>query len=241
MDTKVSIIGRRGFIGSALAKKFKTVYPYPHKDSKYIFYFGSPSSQEIFKDSLDYSINETITGFLNVVRFCRENKIKLIYPSSSTVYENKSAYSHCKSALEQIHQAYGGDILGLRIFAGYGVGEDYKGEYSSVVYKWCKQMKKGERPVIWGDGTQSRDFVYIDDIVDAILKNKDKNGIIDIGTGTNTSFNEIVEFINYKLETNIKPKYVKSPRGYLKETVCSNPLKKHIPIGYGITKICESL
>lgn len=241
MDYKVSVLGRNGFIGSALAKRFKSVYSYPHKKAKYLFYFSSPSSQEIFKDSLDYSMAETINGFLGVVRFCRENKIKLIYPSSATIYANKNAYAHCKSALEQIHQAYGGDVLGLRIFAGYGVGEEHKGEYASVVYKFCKQMVVGEQPVIWGNGEQSRDFVYIDDIIDTIIELKDTNGIFDIGTGVDTTFNEVVRLINKTLGKEIKSKYIKAPVNYLKDTPCQNPIKGKVSIEEGIKKICESL
>ena len=241
MDIKVSIIGRRGFIGSNLAKRFTDVCPYPHKDSKYLFFFGSPSSQEIFRDSLDYSINETIDGFLNVVKFCRDNKIKLIYPSSATVYENKDSYAHCKSALEQIHLAYGGDILGVRIFAGYGVGEEHKGKYASILYQFCKQMMNGERPVVWGDGNQSRDFVYIDDVVDTILALKDETGIHDIGTGVNTTFNEIVKIINEELGTDIKPIYVEAPPKYSKQTLCINPISKYVTVREGIRKCIKSL
>ncbi len=241
MDYKVSIIGRKGFIGSALARRFKDICPYPHKDSKYLFFFGSPSSQVIFKDSLDYSINETISGFINVVRFCRDHGIKLIYPSSATVYAKNSSYAYCKSALEEIHQAYGGNILGLRLFAGYGVGEEHKGEYASIIYKFCKQMKNGERPIIWGNGTQSRDFVYIEDMVDNILKLKDENGIFDVGTGINTTFNSIVDMINEQLGTVIKPEYVNAPVNYMKDTPCQNPVEVKISVKEGIKRICESL
>ena len=241
MDYKVSIIGRNGFIGSAIAKRFKDVCPYPHPDSKYLFYFGSPSSQEIFKDSLDHSISETITGFLSVVRFCKKHDIKLIYPSSATVYANNNAYANCKSALENIHKAYGGKILGLRIFAGYGVGEEHKGNYASILYSFCKLMKNGEQPVIWGDGTQSRDFIYIDDLVDYIIDTKDVRGFLDVGSGVNTQFNVIVEMINDELGTDIKAEYIDAPVNYMKETLCKEPILTKVSVRDGIKKICKSL
>ncbi len=236
---KIGITGIDGFIGSALAKKCSNyeVYSYPRKDLDYLFLFGSPSSNIIFDQNIDYCFEETISSFLNAIQFCRDNHIKLIYPSSATVYNKNTSYAHCKAVLEEIHQAYGGDVLGLRIFAGYGVGEAHKGDYASIVYQFCQQMKRGERPVIFGDGTQTRDFVYIDDIVDAILENKDKTGIIDIGTGLNSSFNEVVHLINCYLDTNIEPKYVKKPTQYVEETKCSNPIDWKVGIEEGIGKI----
>ena len=102
-------------------------------------------------------------------------------------------------------------------------------------------MKKGERPIIYGDGTQTRDFIYIDDIIDNIIKYKDEMGTIDIGTGINTSFNKIVEIINNKLHTNIKPIYQDKPDFYVEDTMCKNPCKYKISIEDGIQKIIDSL
>ena len=240
---KIGITGRNGFIGSALALELKDcqIYSYPRPDLDILFHFGSPSSDFIFKQNMDYCFSETIDSFLEMVRFCRDNKIKLVYPSSATVYNKATPYARGKSCLEEIHQAYGGDILGLRIFAGYGPGEEHKGEYSSIVYQFCQQMKKGENPVIYGDGKQTRDFVYIDDVVDTILQNLTRTGIIDIGTGVNTSFNEIVDLINAQLETDIKPICVARPQKYVNETPCSNPIKYKVDIKEGIKRICEKL
>ena len=235
---KVGITGRNGFIGSALAKRFKVVYPYPRKDLDILFYFGSPSSNIIFDQNIDYSFNETINGFLNVIQYCRDHKIKLVYPSSATVYNKNTSYAHCKAILEEIHQAYDGDVLGFRIFAGYGI-EDKKGEYASIVYQFCKMMKEGKRPIIFGDGNQTRDFIYIDDIVDNIVNNLDKTGIIDLGTGVNFSFNEVVDKINRELKTKIKPIYIDKPENYIEETVCKKPCKWNVSLSEGIKKICQ--
>src|SRR3989304_1360929 len=132
---KIGITGRNGFIGSALALELKDcqIYSYPRPDLDILFHFGSPSSDFIFKQNMDYCFSETIDSFLEMVRFCRDNKIKLVYPSSATVYNKATPYARGKSCLEEIHQAYGGDILGLRIFAGYGPGEEHKGECSRIV------------------------------------------------------------------------------------------------------------
>lgn len=241
-----SVLGSHGFIGRALSKRLidngHTVYPFPHKDAHILFHFASPSSNIIFNNAQDYCIEETIISFLNVIRFCREHKIKLIYPSSATVYcYDRNNYANTKASLECIHQAYGGDMLGLRIFAGYGVGEEHKGEYSSIVYQFCQKMLKGERPIIFGDGTQTRDFIYISDIVDTILCNTSKQGFIDVGTGVSTSFNDIVKIINDQLNTNIEPIYKNKPNKYVQDTICIDPIRQFINVNDGIKYLLTSL
>ena len=241
---KFTVLGRNGFIGSALYSKLQTigqVYNYLRPDVDVVFHFASPSSKILFNYSLDYSVDETISSFLNIVRYCREYNIKLVYPSSATIYTPMNSYAYTKKALENIHLAYGGDILGLRIFAGYGVGEEHKGEYASIVYKFCKEMINDERPSVFEDGSQTRDFIYIDDIVDTIINNLNKTGIIDVGTGVNTTFNKIINLINKNLNKNIKPVYIGEIENYPMHTVCKNPIKSFIPVEEGIKKVCDFL
>lgn len=240
---KIGITGRNGFIGSALAERFSSheIYSYPRPDLDILYHFGSPSSDVIFKHNIDWGFEETINSFLHTIQFCRDNKIKLVYPSSANVYQKTTIYSHGKACLEEIHQAYGGDVLGLRIFCGYGVGEDKKGEYSSIVYQFCQQIKKGIPPVLYGDGEQMRDFVYIDDIVDAIIDNSEKTGIIDIGTGVNTSFNEVVHIINEVLDKDVVPVYTDKPDKYVDETPCPKPIPYKVSLEEGIKRICQTV
>lgn len=239
---KAIVTGRNGFIGSELSKQLElfgySVSSYPVPDADLFFFFGSPSSNIIFNDAPDYCIDETITGFLNALRYAKEHKIKLVYPSSATVYQNTTNYSHTKKALEEIHLAYGyKDVLACRIFAGYGPGEGHKGRYASIIYQFCKGMKQGKRPIIYGNGKQSRDFIYIDDVVRLILGNLDERGFIDVGTGEQTSFNRIVAMINRELGTKIVPKYVSTPKGYIKETACKDKLNGYMTVQEGIREI----
>jgi len=248
---KIGITGINGFIGSALANKLNDggneIYSYPRPDLDKLFLFGSPSSDIIFKQNIDYCFEETIGSFLNAVQFCRDHDIKLIWPSSATVYNKATLYSRAKAACEEIMLAYGGDILGLRIFAGYGPGEAHKGEYASIIYQFCKKIKAGERPVIFGDGTQTRDFIYIDDIVENILKVDLESDLdpktpflVDIGSGKSPTFNEIAFYINQALRTEIQPIYKSQPKSYIKETVCLNPVPTKVSLQEGIKRIlCE--
>ncbi len=241
---KATITGINGFLGSSLNKRLLSMdwetYPMLREDVDYVFLFGSASSNRWYQHALSYNIRETIEGFLNAADFCKEHDIKLIYPSSGTVYEGKNAYSKCKLILESLASLYPKN-LGLRIFATYGPGERHKGEYASTLYQFAKDMKMGKRPVIWGDGTQSRDFIYIDDVIDQIILNKSREGIIEIGSGVNWSLNELVEIINKRLKSNIKPVYVQKPQNYIETTICKKPCRCRVSIKEGIQKVIDSI
>lgn len=237
---KAVITGIGGFIGSALSKRLIdlgwSVHEELRPDVDYVFLFGSPSSNVWFDQALSYSIRETIENFINMADFCKEHEIKLIYPSSGTIYQGNTPYSKTKKILEILASMYS-DTLGLRIFAGYGVGEKHKGYYSSVVYSFIQEMKAGRRPVIWGDGEQTRDFIYIDDVVHNIIKLRDVKGVVDIGTGISYSFNQVVEIINKQLDNDIKPTYIDKPDLYIQKSVCKTPSSCKVTLEEGIKRI----
>lgn len=236
------LLGRNGFLGREIAKRIGKFETTPHKNSNVIYYFGAPSSVMLFNKNIDYCFRETIGTFLELASICKDNNIYLVYPSSATVNNKNNSYAHCKACLEEIHEGYGLNALGLRIAATYGPGESTKDDYASVIYQWCKLMKNGERPVIWGDGTQTRDFIYIDDVIDNIidLAEKRTTGIIEIGTGINTSFNEIIATINKVLGTNIEPIYKEKPGQYIQDTPVK-PVPFKVSLEEGIKRILETL
>lgn len=190
---------------------------------------------------MDWAMRETINDFIEVISYCKRTGTYLVFPSSATVYNKNTAYARCKAALEEIYHAYNYPALVLRIAAGYGAGEAHKGKAASVVYQWCDTMRFGERPVIYGDGTQTRDFIYVDDVADNIarLAKEHATGIYDIGTGVNTSFNEVVHTINQALGKNIEPLYVPKPAQYVPETLVKGMPYK-VSLESGINKILDS-
>ena len=97
-------------------------------------------------------------------------------------------------------------------------------------------MVGGEIPVIWGDGTQTRDFVYIDDLARAILilAQNSKESIVNIGSGEAISFNKVVEIINSILETNIIPEHIEKPKFYVEETLADTLILKNIVLNCNI-------
>jgi UDP-glucose 4-epimerase len=157
-------------------------------DLDFIFHFGAPSSVILFNKDLEGMFCKTVSGFLNVMEVAVKTKCrKVVYPSSGSVYgevpppQSEDAvpkpvnlYGIAKLTCERIADYYsrsrGIKSVGLRIFAGYGPSEDHKGDIASPVTIFLKSILKGENPIVFGDGTQSRDFVYIDDVVEAIVR-----------------------------------------------------------------------
>lgn len=130
-----------------------------------------------------------IRGTLNMMEASRQNGVKkFVYASSSSVYgdhpvlpkkegkEGKllSPYALTKRVDEEygrLYKAlYGLDTYGLRYFNVFGRRQDPEGVYAAVIPKFIKQLMDGERPTINGDGRQSRDFTYIDNVIEANLK-----------------------------------------------------------------------
>nr|WP_076779524.1 SDR family oxidoreductase [Lachnoclostridium phocaeense] len=130
-----------------------------------------------------------IVGTLNMLEAARQNNVKkFVYASSSSVYGDEpnlpkkegkegnllSPYAVSKRADEewakQYTMHYGLDTYGLRYFNVFGRRQDPNGAYAAVIPKFIKQLLEGERPTINGDGKQSRDFTYIENVIEANLK-----------------------------------------------------------------------
>ncbi len=130
-----------------------------------------------------------IMGTLNMMEAARKNGVKkFVYASSSSVYGDEpnlpkkegregnmlSPYALTKKVDEEYgrlyHKLYGLDTYGLRYFNVFGRRQDPDGAYAAVIPKFIKQLLNGEAPVINGDGKQSRDFTYIDNVIEANLK-----------------------------------------------------------------------
>ncbi len=203
-----------------------------------IFHLGIPSSSPMYRKD-PFLVGEAINGMVAVMELARRSETKkVVFASSSSVYngvptphrENaeipvKDYYTEARLAIERVaelyYQLYGIDYAGLRFFSVYGPHEEAKGSYANMITQFLWGMKAGESPVIFGDGTQTRDFTYVRDIVDAlILTSKKGTGIFNAGTGKAFSFNCVVDLINSYLGTDLKPIYRKNPiKNYVMHTL----------------------
>jgi len=227
--SKYTVIGS-GFLATAFRKRLNATW-YPTEDTEVILYLGGPTHMDFERNPL-YHMQHTGAVVSSLLSYCRDKNIKFVYTSSALVYERDTEFTAMKKAIEKT----AGDVLptslGLRIFPVYG-----KGENRTAIAQWIREMKEGNQPVIYGDGTQKRDFINIEDVIDQTLQliEAGESGVHDIGAGTPTSFNEIVWTINKVLGTSLEPVYVSAPEGYDKVGIyCENPLPTKVSLEEGI-------
>jgi nucleoside-diphosphate-sugar epimerase len=201
----------------------------------YIFHFGSPSSIILFNKDPEKCMYQTIFSLFFAFKYgIKMGVSKIVFPSSGNVYGRnlnesplqeevqplaRNLYASSKLACEQIAWANRDfiDFVGLRITAGYGPGEERKGEFASVIYLFLKDIMNDIPPTIFGNGEQKRDFIFIDDVITSIVNaaRSDYTGIINVGSGTSISFNEVVKIINDVLDKDITPNYIPKPENYV--------------------------
>lgn len=176
------------------------------------------------------SHNSNVNGFLNILIAAKEKKIKrIVYASSSSVYgddknlpkqENKigkqlSPYAITKRIDEMYAEIftsqYGLECIGLRYFNVFGPRQNPNGAYAAVIPKFIKMIKNGDRPIINGDGSYSRGFTFVKNVVSANIlalttTNKECYGnVFNISTGDNLSILDIFNIIKKILKSNIEP------------------------------------
>lgn len=174
-----------------------------------------------------------VDGAFNVLEACVKNKVKkLVFNSSASVYgqpsylpmdenhpfNNDTAYGAAKIANEQMakafHKMYGLKYVCLRPFNAYGPRMDIYGAYTEVLVRWLDRIDQGLAPIIFGDGKQSMDFVYVEDIARATilaLKSKVEKGVYNVASGKETSLNQLVRMLLKLTKSKLKPVY-ESPR-----------------------------
>lgn len=168
-----------------------------------------------------------VDGTFNVFEACVKNKVKkLIFNSSASVYgdpsylpmdenhpfNNLTAYGAGKIANEHMAKAfrkmYGLNYVCLRPFNVYGPRMDIYGAYTEVLIRWLDRIDEGLPPVIHGDGKQSMDFVYVEDVAKASLlafKSKINEGFYNVGTGKETDLRSLLNLLLKINKSKLKP------------------------------------
>ena len=188
------------------------------------------------------STQSNVIGSLNVMNAARKEDVKrVVFASSSSVYGDTevlpkredmmpsplSPYAVTKVAMEYYFKAfenvYGLKSIGLRYFNVYGPWQSPESEYAAVIPKFIKAVLSGGTPVIYGDGEQTRDFSFVEDVVDAnmLAMKNDKIGfdVFNIGNGGAISINKLLEEICSVIGKDSKAEYRDPREGDIKDSL----------------------
>jgi UDP-glucose 4-epimerase len=193
------------------------------------------SVPESFTKTDEYN-RVNIVGTENVFKIANELNFKVIYASSSSIYGNPKGipinetferkpinpYGVTKLEDELLAEKYhnlGSKIIGLRYFNVYGKCQNL--DYAGVITKFLDRLKLNQSPIIFGDGKQVRDFIFVGDVAQANLKafeSKTDFGFFNVGTGIGTTINQLVKLMIKMYGSNREPIYESLPDGDVEES-----------------------
>jgi ADP-L-glycero-D-manno-heptose 6-epimerase len=217
----IIITGSRGFIGKNFIKKLineKIIEIDTHNCWDFIKNFNqwekvsmiihqgaiSSTTEKDVKKLYEHNVNYSIMLMEKAIKY----SIPIKYASSASVYGNEKKFNPLNQyALSKLQVDYWVEdhidlfshIQGFRYFNVYGQGEDAKGDQASPVSKFIKQINEtGRLKLFKGSENFFRDFIYVGDVVDIVLNNKNDSGIFDLGTSLPVSFQHVAECVSSK-------------------------------------------
>jgi UDP-glucose 4-epimerase len=191
--------------------------------------------QDSFENPQEYH-EVNVDGTENIFKLAQKNNFKVVYASSSSVYGHQekipiienairnpiNPYGQTKLDDEYLVEKYsklGVKIIGLRYFNIFGQGQTL--EYAGVITKFLDRIKQNESPIIFGDGTQIRDFIFVKDIVMANLlamESQVLNSLMNIGTGKAITILELANMMIKSSGKNLKPIFKNSLEGDIRKS-----------------------
>jgi len=215
-------------------------------DSDGIFHQAALTSvpESFIQKEKYHSVN--VVGTENIFKLAKDYGIKVVYASSSSVYGNITLipinedfkknpinpYGITKLEDEKLAEKYhnlGVSIIGLRYFNVYGIGQT--NDYAGVITKFYDNIQANKSPIIFGDGSQIRDFVSVEDVAKANLLSMQSNtdlAFLNIGTGITTSVKELAYLMIKLSGKSLEPIFDKLPQGDVKESQADVTLAKKL-------------
>jgi len=234
----------------------------------YIFHQAAIASvfQSIEAPLVSHDVN--LSGTLKVLLAAKDNDVrKVIFASSSSVYGDDTAlpqkednspnpqspYAVSKLAGEcycrVFQDVYGLPTVCLRYFNVYGPRCEPDSQYAAVIPRFISRVSRGEPPIIYGDGEQTRDFVFVNDVVEAniLAAHADVNGIFNIGSGESITINQLAKLIISSTGNGLKPIHSESNPGDVRQSLAD--IFKAKALGYapryslerGLRELCSAL
>lgn len=202
--------------------------------------------ESVLNPNLYHDIN--VNGTLNILDSCIKNHVsKIIFTSSAAVYGNPmylpidekhplnplSPYGASKAASElyisAYHYSYNIDAVIFRLFNVYGYGQSSK--YAGVIKIFMENALKNRPLEIFGDGFQTRDFIYVEDVIDAIIKSMKMDidfNIFNIGSGKSLSINSLAKIFSKILDRELKIIHSKPRKGDIRHSYANIDRAKKI-------------
>jgi UDP-glucose 4-epimerase len=227
-----------------------------------------PSVQRSIRDPIA-SNRANITATLNLLESCRKHGVRrVVYAASSSVYGNTpvlpkredmpanplSPYALQKFVGERYsqmyHELFGMETVSLRYFNVFGPHQDPHSEYSAVVPRFINKLLNHDRITIFGDGEQSRDFTYIENVVEANLLALSAKGaagaVCNIACGMRVTLNQLIKHLEQILGFKAEVEYLPARPGDVRDSLADINLAKstlgyspHVLIEEGLTKTID--
>ena len=243
----------KGYRGDFVAANLATLgWREQFGDEKFEAIFHLASITDTTNHDQFEQVHDNVESFRRLLNFARRTRTRVIYASSASTYgpaseasvESNGAapaniYAFSKAVMDNIAMREAMDatdwiVIGLRYFNVYGPREAHKGVPASMIYHLSKQMKAGQRPRIFKQGEQKRDFVYVKDVVEGsiLALEASKSGIYNLGCGQARSFNELVDVLNKCLGTKLQPDYIDNPHAHYQNFTEADLRKVREGLGY---------
>ncbi len=220
-----------------------------------IYHLGVYSSSPQYKRNPKL-VGAAINGMISILEIAKQSNCPVVFASSSSLYSELAPphmedmivkvtdyYTEARLAMERLaelyHRLYGVKSAAMRFFSVYGPHEKSKGEFANILTQFLWAMQRNEKPLIFGDGKQTRDFTHVSDIIRAcqlamngLKEDKFQCDIFNAGTGVETSFNEVVDALNKALGTNIEAEHKENAiKNYVSRTMADTRKAKQM-IGF---------
>ncbi len=214
-----------------------------------VFHLGIPSSSPMYRKDPDL-LSVVVRDAVGIFEYARETGARVVYASTSSLYNGNEPpfredmpvlptdfYTEGRYWMERLarvyHELHGVESVGLRLFSVYGPNERPKGRFANVASQMVWAALEGRPFVIYGDGSQTRDFIYVADVVRAfwLAWRKGGCGVYNVGTGRETSFNELADLIR-GLGLNLRVEYRENPiKNYVSRTL-ADTAKAEMELGF---------
>ena len=241
-ENLMSIRDKINFVNSSILDN--EVLEKTTKDIDGVFHQAALASvQDSFSKPKEYH-DVNVNGTENILKLAKKNNFKVVYASSSSVYGNPeripikesdnknpiNPYAETKLKKEKLATKYskiGVEVIGLRYFNVFGKGQSK--EYAGVLKLFLEKIRDGLPPKINGDGSQFRDFVYVEDVADANIMSMDSNinhEFFNVGTNTSITILDLAKIIIKFSGLDMEPSFGPSLKGDVMKTVADITLIK---------------